>query len=134
MEPDQRSARTKIVFLGGGASGIKFLQAAAKLPDATMSALEIILVDSKDYSEAPISMQRFLSQPEKAQMLTVPFTDALQAIGIGRFVQGFVSRISKQDEVVRFFGNQVRCLLARSLITFPRSTWRTALRFRTISA
>jgi NADH dehydrogenase FAD-containing subunit len=95
------NAKYVVVVVGGGAGGIKFLQAAAKLSDDVKSQLDIVIIDTKDYNETPVSMQRFLTQPEKARYATLPYSEVLQAVGIGRFIQGRVVKVSKAKNRVR---------------------------------
>jgi NADH dehydrogenase FAD-containing subunit len=95
MEPDSAPiGKQTVVVIGGGAAGVHFIQ---HLKNFAGDRVNLILIDSKEYFELPINTQRLWVLPQKAQFLTVDYSDALA--GFGTFIRDSVTSVTKKNKV-----------------------------------
>lgn len=95
----ESSPKRVIAFVGGGAATVAALSVLAKQPAAFKDSLDIVVIDSQEYFQLPASLQRLVVHSEKSRFATVNWTDVLQAVGMGRFIQGFATKISLKNKV-----------------------------------
>lgn len=104
----ESAAKRVIVFVGGGAATISALSVLAKQPAAFKDSLDVIVIDSQEYFQLAASLQRLVVHSEKARFATVNWTDALQALGFGRFIQGFTTKISSKNKILLSDGTKLK--------------------------